>query len=928
MAIVNTSSLPLYERISHRNPLKNAVEIIIFFLLLSLLLYRLLFLMKNHDFTWVLAFFCELWFTFYWLIITVTKWNPVEFKTYPDRLLQRVGEREIDELPSVDMFVTTADPALEPPIMTINTVISLLAIDYPAHKLACYVSDDGCSPLILYSLMEASKFAKLWVPFCKKYNVQVRAPFRYFSDSNCNSTAARSSDSDNKSGEFLQLWKAMKDEYEQLCRKIEDAADQKSSPYHYSSGDFAVFSNIERTNHPTIIKSIWENKQGLSGLLPHLIYISREKRQEHPHHYKAGAMNVLTRVSGVMTNAPYMLNVDCDMFGNNPKLALLAMCLFLNPNSQKEVAFVQFPQVFYDGLKDDPFGNQLVVTFKHVGRGLAGLQGFLYGGTGCFHRRTVIYGACPDDNEAPRTICSTNINGKLTNKELLQTFGDSKDFIETASDALNGQASHSSEKTSICESIEAAYQVAGCSYEYGSRWGSKVGWMYGSTTEDILTGLNIHKRGWRSILCMPDPPAFLGCAPIGGPSSLTQRKRWATGLLEILLSYNCPIFHTLFANLQFTQCCGYISILSWGICCIPELCYAALSAYCLITNSHFLPKLEYLGANQSIRAWWNNQRMGRIISSSAWVFGVLGVVLKLLGISETVFEVTQKDQSDGNDDNGDAGRFTFDESPVFVPVTALLLVQLTALAMGLIGLRSPRQARDGEGSGPLEVVCSVWLVLSFWPFLKGMFRKGKYGFLKDSNLPNMLKIQIQIQMISAEQVATVYADLAKDISVVEFNPYGSLTFVSHIDGHFIWDVDSSKCHPYCDCDWEDDSDDKCYSSRRKKKKTEKSQCKPQISPRRPPTNPSTPLPIYRKALKILEKEISARTAQLCMMFASDSQQYTVQFPLLGRQDHPDLITSSKPYIQQKEVMPNGSRKSITQEAKVLNWHSLNSQALN
>jgi hypothetical protein len=88
----------------------------------------------------------------------------------------------VTELPSVDMFVTTADPVLEPPIITINTVLSLLAVDYPAHKLACYVSDDGCSPLTYYSLSQALKFARLWVPFCKKYNIQVRAPFKYFSD--------------------------------------------------------------------------------------------------------------------------------------------------------------------------------------------------------------------------------------------------------------------------------------------------------------------------------------------------------------------------------------------------------------------------------------------------------------------------------------------------------------------------------------------------------------------------------------------------------------------------------------------------------------------------------------------------------------------------------------------------------------------------
>ena len=87
-----------------------------------------------------------------------------------------------DELPPVDLFVTTADPVLEPPILTVNTVLSLLALDYPTHKLACYVSDDGCSSLTFCALVEATKFAKLWVPFCKKYNVQVRAPFRYFFD--------------------------------------------------------------------------------------------------------------------------------------------------------------------------------------------------------------------------------------------------------------------------------------------------------------------------------------------------------------------------------------------------------------------------------------------------------------------------------------------------------------------------------------------------------------------------------------------------------------------------------------------------------------------------------------------------------------------------------------------------------------------------
>lgn len=60
----------------------------------------------------------------------------------------------------------------------------------------------------------------------------------------------------------------------------------------------------------------------------------------------------------------------------------------------------------------------------------------------------------------------------LTGKELLQVFGNSKEFVETAADALKEQSADYAE--GIRKSIEAAYQVAGCGYEHGSSWGAKV----------------------------------------------------------------------------------------------------------------------------------------------------------------------------------------------------------------------------------------------------------------------------------------------------------------------------------------------------------------------------------------------------------------------------------------------------------------------
>jgi len=64
--------------------------------------------------------------------------------------------------------------------VTANTVLSILAVDYPVDKISCYVSDDGAAMLTFEALSETSEFAKKWVPFCKKFSIEPRAPEFYF----------------------------------------------------------------------------------------------------------------------------------------------------------------------------------------------------------------------------------------------------------------------------------------------------------------------------------------------------------------------------------------------------------------------------------------------------------------------------------------------------------------------------------------------------------------------------------------------------------------------------------------------------------------------------------------------------------------------------------------------------------------------------
>ncbi|TVU14499.1 hypothetical protein EJB05_37973 [Eragrostis curvula] len=741
--MASAKKLQLQERVPLRRTAWKFADLAILALLLALLARRVASLLGNSGGVppsrcWFVALVCEAWFTLVWLLNVNGKWSPVRFDTHSERLSER-----IDELPAVDMFVTTADPKLEPPVVTVNTVLSLLAVDYPADKLACYVSDDGCSPVTFYALREATEFAKLWVPFCKRHDVKVRAPFVYFSSSGSGPELGANDD------EFLREWTSMKSEYEKLVSRIENAEEDS-----LVRRGFAEFLGAERRNHPTIIKVLWDNSTSKAEEgFPSLIYISREKRPQYHHHFKAGAMNVLTRASAVLTNAPIMLNVDCDMFANNPKVILHAMCLLLGFDDEVHSGFVQAPQKFYGALKDDPFGNQMEVIYEKVGFGIAGLQGIFYGGTGCFHRRKVIYGMQPD------SISPRKIKGSPSYKELQKNFGSSKEMIESARSIISGDVL-AAQKADISSRIEAAKEVSTCSYETGTCWGQErialpfqVGWVYGSMTEDMLTGQRIHAAGWRSAFLNPNPPAFLGSAPTGGPASLTQYKRWATGLFEIILSKNNPILLSIYKHLEFRQCLAYLFMDVWPLRSVFELCYALLGPYCLLANQSFLPKasdpgfgiplalfltynaynfMEYIDCRVSARAWWNNQRMQRIYSSSAWLLAFLTVLLKTMGLSETVFEVTRKDTStaDGDDsaEDADPGRFTFDSSPVFIPPAALTIVNIVAIAIGAwraVVVGAGEDVSGGPGVG--EFVCCGWLLLLFWPFVRGLGGKGSYG---------------------------------------------------------------------------------------------------------------------------------------------------------------------------------------------------------
>uniref|UniRef100_A0A803P028 Cellulose synthase n=1 Tax=Cannabis sativa TaxID=3483 RepID=A0A803P028_CANSA len=638
----------------------------------------------------------------------------VNRETYLDRLALRFDrEGEPSQLAPIDVFVSTVDPLKEPPLVTANTVLSILAVDYPVDKVSCYVSDDGSAMLTFESLSETAEFARKWVPFCKKHNIEPRAPEFYF---------AQKIDylKDKIQPSFVKERRAMKREYEEYKVRINAlvAKAQKMPEEGWTMQDGTPWPGNNSRDHPGMIQVFLGHNGGLDtdgNELPRLVYVSREKRPGFQHHKKAGAMNALIRVSAVLTNGAYLLNVDCDHYFNNSKALKEAMCFMMDPAYGKKTCYVQFPQRF-DGIDNhDRYANRNIVFFDINLKGLDGIQGPVYVGTGCCFNRKALYGAL-----------------LMSQKSLEKRFGQSPVFIAATFMEQGGIPP----STNLATLLKEAIHVISCGYEDKTEWGKEIGWIYGSVTEDILTGFKMHARGWISIYCMPPRPAFKGSAPINLSDRLNQVLRWALGSIEILLSRHCPIWYGYNGKLRLLERLAYINTIVYPLTSIPLLFYCCLPALCLLTGKFIIPELSNLASmwfillfvsifttgilelrwsGVSIEDWWRNEQFWVIGGTSAHLFAVFQGLLKVLAGIDTNFTVTSK----ASDDDGDfAELYVFKWTTLLIPPTTVLIFNMVGIVAGV-----SHAINSGYQSwGPLfgKLFFAIWVIAHLYPFLKGL----------------------------------------------------------------------------------------------------------------------------------------------------------------------------------------------------------------
>ncbi|KAF7120838.1 hypothetical protein RHSIM_Rhsim13G0140100 [Rhododendron simsii] len=500
-----------------------------------------------------------------------------------------------------------------------------------------------------------------------------------------------------------------------------------------------------RRDHPTILQILIDGRDpravDIEGqTLPTLVYLAREKRPQYHHNFKAGALNALLRVSSRISNGQVVLTVDCDMYSNNSGSLRDALCFLMDEEKGQRIAFVQFPQGFNNITKNDVYSGSLRVIMEVELPGTDANGGPLYIGTGCFHRRDI--------------LC-----GKKYKKDHQNDWWTEND-------------QRVKESAKLCTSYEP------------DDVDMQMGLKYGCPVEDVITGLSIQCRGWRSVYYNPERKAFLGLAPTTLLQALVQHKRWSEGDLQIFLSKYCPLVYG-HGKIPLKLQISYSVCLLWAPNCFATLYYVVVPSLCIhrglslfpqVSSPWVLPFLyviaakyayslgELLWIGGTFQEWWNDQRMWLYKRTTSYLFGFTENIFKLLGFAKSGFVVTSKVADEDVSLRYEKEVMEFGApSPMFDILATLSMVNLFSFfgALKMVFMDSQHGVLDHLALQML--LCGLVVVINL-PVYGGLF------FRKDNGrMPSALTYQAVIIAILAHIGAFLFFMVAKSQAVWRYS---------------------------------------------------------------------------------------------------------------------------------------------------------------
>lgn len=269
-----------------------------------------------------------------------------------------------------------------------------------------------------------------------------------------------------------------------------------------------------------------------------------------------------------------------------------------------------------------------------------------------------------------------------------------------------------------------------------------MGWIYGSVTEDVVTGYRMHNRGWHSIYCITKRDAFRGSAPINLTDRLHQVLRWATGSVEIFFSRNNAFLAS--KRLKFLQRLAYLNVGIYPFTSLFLIVYCFLPALSLLSG-HFIVKnlsiafllylltiticliglaiLEVKWSGISLEEWWRNEQFWLISGTSAHLAAVVQGLLKVIAGIEISFTLTSKSAGDDNDDIY-ADLYLVKWTSLMIPPIVIAMINIVSIVIAFIRTiytTNPNWSKFVGGA-----FFSFWVLAHLYPFAKGLMgRRAK-----------------------------------------------------------------------------------------------------------------------------------------------------------------------------------------------------------
>lgn len=182
-----------------------------------------------------------------------------------------------------------------------------------------------------------------------------------------------------------------------------------------------------------------------------------------------------------------------------------------------------------------------------------------------------------------------------------------------------------------------------------------IGLYAGHITEDLLTGMRLHSRGWQSRYVAL--PLAIGEGPDTWRAYLNQQQRWAYGCYDVLFRHTRELTKQMRASwrsLYLVQQSGYLSGLAGAVGCVLLGVYflGGLDISRLAWQELLVFGTPLFATRQAIRLWLNRftvrpeteggwRLLGGLVSIAAWPI-YFSALVKVLRQQPLVFRVTPK----------------------------------------------------------------------------------------------------------------------------------------------------------------------------------------------------------------------------------------------------------------------------------------------